>query len=60
LTWVNAVHPGTKQLEPELKPQGGPIRHAVRSSKERRPLSGVVARIYEILTADEDFGDEGE
>jgi len=27
-------------------------------SKERRPLSGVVARIYEVLTADEDFGDD--
>ena len=29
-------------------------------SKERRSLSGVVAQIYEILTADEDFGDERE
>ena len=27
-------------------------------SKERRPLAGVVARLHEILTADEDFGDE--
>lgn len=27
-------------------------------SKERHPLSGVVAEVYEILTADEDFGDE--
>jgi hypothetical protein len=26
--------------------------------KERRPLSGVVSRLYEILTADEDFPDE--
>jgi len=29
-------------------------------SKERHPLSGVVAQLYEILTADEDFGDEGD
>jgi hypothetical protein len=29
-------------------------------SKERRPLSGTVAQLYEILTADEDFGDERE
>jgi len=29
-------------------------------SKERRPLSGVVARLHEILTADEDFGDDRE
>jgi hypothetical protein len=28
--------------------------------KERRPLSGVVSRLYEILTADEDFPDERE
>lgn len=27
-------------------------------SKERHPLSGVVAEVYEILTADEEFGDE--
>ena len=27
-------------------------------SKERHPLSGVVAELYEILTADEVFGDE--
>lgn len=29
-------------------------------SRERRPLSGVVAEVYEILTADEAFGDERE
>jgi hypothetical protein len=27
-------------------------------SEERRPLSGVVAEIYEILTADEEYEDE--
>ena len=27
-------------------------------SKERHPLSGVVADLYEILTADEEFGEE--
>ena len=27
-------------------------------SKERRSLSGVVAQVFEILTADEEFGDE--
>jgi hypothetical protein len=27
-------------------------------SKERHPLSGVVAELYEILTVDEDYGDE--
>ncbi len=27
-------------------------------SKERHPLSGVVADVYEILTADEELGDE--
>ena len=27
-------------------------------SKERRPLSGLVAQLHEILTADEDFDDE--
>lgn len=26
--------------------------------KERRPLSGIVGELYEILTADEDYGDE--
>ena len=26
--------------------------------RERRPLSGVVAQVYDILTADEDFGDD--
>lgn len=26
--------------------------------KARRPLSGVVAEVYDILTADEDFGEE--
>jgi hypothetical protein len=29
-------------------------------SKERHPLSGVVAEIYEILTADENYRDERE
>ncbi len=28
--------------------------------KEHHPLSGIVAQLYEILTADEDFGDERE
>lgn len=27
-------------------------------SKERRPLAGIVARLHEILTADEEFGEE--
>lgn len=27
-------------------------------SKQRRPLAGLVARLHEILTADEEFGDE--
>jgi hypothetical protein len=27
-------------------------------SKERHPLSGAVAQLYVILTADEDYGDE--
>ena len=27
-------------------------------SKERHPRSGVVAEVYEVLTADEDYGDE--
>ena len=29
-------------------------------SKERRPLAGLVAQLHEILTADEDLGDERE
>ena len=29
-------------------------------SKQRRPLAGPVAQLHEILTADEDFGDERE
>jgi hypothetical protein len=26
--------------------------------RERHPLSGVVAEVYEIMTADEEYGDE--